>query len=75
MHTMWKQYVGKAETAFNNPLNNHREIQNPYPKTILVCKHLREKNQNFNKHASLAQTSSKHLKKFCNKLLILSENI
>ena len=52
MHTMWKQYVGKAETAFNNPLNNHRDdVQNPYPKTILVCKHFREKNQNFNKHA------------------------
>ena len=49
-----KQYVGKAETAFNIRLNNHRnDIKNAYPKTILACKHFREKNHNFNNYAIL----------------------
>ena len=35
-----KQDVGKAETTFNIPLNNHRnDAKNLHPKTILAYKH------------------------------------
>ena len=44
------QYVGKAETAFNLRLTNHRkDIKKPY--SILACKHFQEQGHNFNKHA------------------------
>ena len=47
-----RQYVGKAETAFNIQLNNHRnDIKNPHSKTILARIHFREKNHNFNEYA------------------------
>ena len=43
------QYVGKAETAFNLRLKNHRkDTKKPY--SILVCKHFQEQGHNFNKH-------------------------
>ena len=44
------QYVGKAETAFNLRLNNHRK-DTKKPNSILACKHFQEKGHNFNKHA------------------------
>ena len=44
------QYVGKAETAFNLRLNNHRK-DTKKPNSILACKHFQEKEHNFNKHA------------------------
>ena len=65
-----KQYVVKAETAFNIQLNNHRnDEKNPHPKTILACKHFQEQNHNCNKHATFIIigkfTNTKNLKKFC----------
>ena len=44
------QYVGKAETAFNLRLKNHRE-DTKKPNSILACKYFQEKGHNFNKHA------------------------
>ena len=44
------QDVGKAETAFNLRLNNHRK-DTKKPNSILACKHFQEKGHNFNKHA------------------------
>ena len=44
------QYVGKAETAFNLRLNNHRK-DTKNPNSILACKHFQEKRHDFNKHA------------------------
>ena len=44
------QYVGKAGTAFNLRLNNHRK-DTKKPNSILACKHFQEKGHNFNKHA------------------------
>ena len=44
------QYVGKAETAFNLRLNNHRK-DTKKSNSILACKHLQEQGHNFNKHA------------------------
>ena len=47
-----KLYVEKAETAFNVPLNNHKnDLKYPHPKAVLACKHFREDNRNCNKHA------------------------
>ena len=43
------QYVGKAETAFNLRLNNHRK-DTKKPNSILACKYFQEKGHNFNKH-------------------------
>ena len=42
-------YVGKAETAFNLRLNNHREGAKK-PNSILACKHFQEQGHSFNKH-------------------------
>ena len=48
--TLCKKNFPKAETAFNIRLNNHRnDVKNPHFKTILACKHFREKNHNFDK--------------------------
>ena len=44
------QYVGKAETAFNLRLNNHRK-DTEKPNSILTCKHFQEQGYNFKKHA------------------------
>ena len=69
MHVMWKiiytlckkQYVGKAETAFDLRLNNHRnDVKNPHPKTILACKHFQEKSHNSNKHAKFIITDKRN---------------
>ena len=46
------QYIGKAETAFNLRLNNHRK-DTKKPNSILACKHFQEQGYNFNKHAKL----------------------
>ena len=46
------QYVGKAETAFNLRLNNHRK-DTKKPNSNIACKHFQEQGQNFNKHAKL----------------------
>ena len=35
-----KKYVGKAETAFNIRLNNHKK-DNKDPNAILACRHFR----------------------------------
>ena len=42
-------YVGKAVTAFNLRLNNHREGAKK-PNSILACKHFQEQGHSFNKH-------------------------
>ena len=44
------QYVGKAGTAFNIRLNNHRKDVKD-PKTIPVEKHFNQTGHNFNLHA------------------------
>ena len=44
------EYVGKAETAFNLRLNNHRK-DSEKPDSILACKRFQEKGHNFSKHA------------------------
>ena len=44
------QYVGKAETAFNIRLNNHRKDVNN-PKSIPAKFHLRKPEHSFNLHA------------------------
>ena len=46
------QYVGKAETAFNIKLNNHRKDVNN-PKSIPADLHLRKPGHSFNPHAKL----------------------
>ena len=43
------QYVGKAETAFNIGLNNHRKDVNN-PKSILVVLHFIKSGHSFNLH-------------------------
>ena len=49
------QYVGKAETAFNIRLNNHRK-DTKKPNSILAYDHFQEKGHNFNKHAEFIIT-------------------
>ena len=44
------QYVGKAKTAFNLRLNDHRK-DTKKSNSILVCKHFQGKGHYFNKHA------------------------
>ena len=44
------QYVGKADTAFNLRLNNHKK-DTKKSNSILACKHSMEKGHNFNKNA------------------------
>ena len=44
------QYVGKAETAFNQRINNHRK-DTKKPGSILACKHFQEQGNNFKEHA------------------------
>ena len=44
------QYVGKAETAFNLRLSNHRK-ETKKPDSILACKHFQQQGHNFYKHA------------------------
>ena len=45
-----KQYAGKAETAFNIRLNNHRkDAKDSSP--ILACRHFQQQGHNFNCHA------------------------
>ena len=44
------QYVGKAGTAFNLRLNNHRK-DNKKPNSVLACKYFQEQGHNFSKHA------------------------
>ena len=64
------QYVGKAETAFNIRLNNHRKDVKD-PKAIPADKHFNQTGHNFNKHAkfilieqlqNIDKTSSETLK-------------
>ena len=50
-----KQYVGKAEVAFNLRLNNHRKDTKKL-NSILVCKHFQEQGHNFNNHAKFIIT-------------------
>ena len=45
-----KQYVGKAETAFNIRLNNHRK-DTENPNAILACRPFQQHGHNFNSHA------------------------
>ena len=45
-----KQYVGKAETAFNIRLNNHRK-DSKNPNAILTCRHFQQQGHKFNSHA------------------------
>ena len=45
-----KQYVVKAETAFNIRLNNHRK-DTKNPNAILACRHFQQKGHRFNSHA------------------------
>ena len=45
-----KQYVGKAETAFNIRLNNHRK-DTKNPNAILACRHFQQQGRKFNSHA------------------------
>ena len=45
--TLYKQYVGKAETAFNIRLNNHRK-DTMNPNAILACRHFQKQGHNFN---------------------------
>ena len=46
------QCVGKAETPFNNRLNNHRNDANDNnTKAILASIHFKQPDHNFNKHA------------------------
>ena len=45
-----KQYVGKAETAFNIRLNNHRK-ETKNPNAVLACKHFQQQGHKFNSHA------------------------
>ena len=42
-----KQYIGKAETAFNIRLNNHRKDTKD-PNAILVCRHFQQQGHCFN---------------------------
>ena len=44
------QYVGKAGTAFNLRLNNHRK-DTKKPNFILICKHFQEQEHNFKNYA------------------------
>ena len=44
------QYVGKAETAFNLRLNNHRK-DTKKPNPILAWKHFQKQEHIFTKHA------------------------
>ena len=49
-----KSQVNQAET-FNIRLNDNRnDVKNPHPKTILACKHFKEKRHNFNKYANFS---------------------
>ena len=45
-----KQYAGKAETAFNIRLSNHRK-DTKNPNTILACTHFQQQGLNFDSHA------------------------
>ena len=53
-----KQYVGKAETAFNIRLDNHRKDTKD-PNAILACRHFQQQGHNFNCRAKfiVRQTS------------------
>ena len=42
-----KQYVGKAQTAFNIRLNNHRK-DTKNPNKILACRHSQQQGHSFN---------------------------
>ena len=71
------QYVGKAETAFNLRLNNHRK-DTKKPNSILACKHFQEKGHNFNKHAKfiiIDNLVNKHgSKEALREMLVIREN-
>ena len=43
------QYVGKAETALNLRINNHRK-DTKKPNYILACKYFQKQGHDFNKH-------------------------
>ena len=49
------QYVGKAETAFNTRLNNHRKDVKD-TKAIPVDKHFNQRGHNFNLHTKFIIT-------------------
>ena len=51
-----KQYVRKAETAFNIRLNNHRKDAK-HQNAILACRYFQQKSHNFNSHAKFIITS------------------
>ena len=71
------QYVGKAETAFNLRLKNHRK-DTKKPNSILACKHCPEQGQNFNKHAKfiiINKVINLHgSKEALQKILVVREN-
>ena len=50
-----KQYVRKAETAFNIELNNHRK-DTKNPNAILACRHFQQQGHNFISHAKFIIT-------------------
>ena len=58
--------VGKAYTAFDLRLNNHRK-DTKKPNFILACKHFQEQEHNFNKHAKFIIVDKLAPKKHCEK--------
>ena len=71
------QYVGRAETAFNLRLNNHRK-DTKKPNSILACEHFQEQGHNFNKHAKfiiIDKLVNLHgSKEALRKILVIREN-
>ena len=71
------QYVGKAETAFNLRLNNHRKYTKK-PNSILAYKHFQEEGHNFSKHAKFIITDKlinlHRSKKALREMLVIREN-
>ena len=71
------QYVGKAETAFNLRLNNHRK-DTKKSNSILACKHFQEQGHNFNKYAKFIIINKlvnlKSSKEALREMLVIREN-
>ena len=71
------QYVGKAGTAFNLRLNNHRK-DTKSPDSILACKHFQEQGPNSNKYAKfiiIGKLAKLHgSKETLQKMLVVREN-
>ena len=72
-----KQYVGKAETAFNIRLNNHRK-DTKNSNAILACRHFQKQGHNFNSHAKFIiidrQVNTSSSKDILRERLIQREN-